>query len=389
MRRQLSARPLLREGRIGDVVGDNWVIDELLGAGGTASVYGARHRNGHRVALKVLAPPLSVDPRLVARFRREGYVSNKVPHEGAVRVLDDATTSDGCPVLVLERLDGHTLDAHVGGSSPPLTMRRAVEVMIALLEIVGAAHSVGIVHRDIKPANVFETTKGRIKLLDFGIALVVAPEHDARATATGAVIGTPAYMAPEQARGHREVVGPRTDLWAVAATGLTLMTGGSLRRAATVVVEIAMAALQPMPPAVSFGAALGGPLGAVLDRALAYDPEDRYANADEMRQALLGLVSSTPSELLSVAPPPGTARMRVVHPVAPPTVAKELGELTTVRDRTKSDPVLPPAPASSPPSSSSSLPPPPQKFGMLFALLLVTLAIAAWMFALSSRLMEQ
>jgi serine/threonine protein kinase len=298
--------------RLGQLVADKWTIDGVLGEGGMSTVYAATHRNGHRVALKVLSLELTRSPALVKRFVREAYLSNKVPHDGTVRVLDDGFFADGTPFLVLERLDGHSLDVHTRNGQP-MDMQRAVQVMRALLSILEAAHGVGLVHRDIKPANVFRTRRGEIRLLDFGIALVTdAAEDDAR-TKTGAILGTPAFMAPEQARGRRELVGPATDLWAVGATGLSLMLGRRLRDATTASEELAMAALQPLPPAYTFGGGLAGPLGDVFDRALAFEPGQRFASAREMNDALAECEPDVPEMELDSVSRPATERMRAAE----------------------------------------------------------------------------
>ena len=272
--------------RVGECLADKWTLDEVLGLGGMAVVYGATHRNGHRTAIKMLLPETARDESLVRRFLREGYLGNKVPHDGAVRVIDDGRASDGSPFLVMERLFGESLEVYTQSPASALDMRSCLEVMIDVLDILEAAHDAGVVHRDIKPANIFRTAQGELKLLDFGIAVLVESGQRSGGTRSGVVIGTPAFMSPEQARGRHELVGPRSDLWAVAASGLSMLVGGRLRRATTTSEELAMAALQPLPPASSFGEALRGRLGDVLDRALSFEPRDRFESAKEMRAAL-------------------------------------------------------------------------------------------------------
>ncbi len=304
-----AAAPFDPRARLGECIAEKWTLDAVLGTGGMAVVYGATHRNGHRTAIKMLLPEIARDESLVTRFLREGYLANKVPHDGAVRVLDDGRADDGSPFLVMERLDGYTLDAHLKRGEPAMDMRATVGVMLALLEILEAAHAVGIVHRDIKPANIFLTKQGELKLLDFGIAVLVESSPRTGGTQTGVIIGTPAFMAPEQARGRKELVGPRSDLWAVGASGLALMVGGRLRDATTLSEELAMAALQPLPPASSFGEGLRGRLGDVIDRAVAFEPRDRFATAAEMRAALASCASEVLPVALGARGIPRTARM--------------------------------------------------------------------------------
>jgi serine/threonine protein kinase len=158
------------EGRVGTVVNGKWHIDARIGSGGMATVYAATHRNGHRAALKMLHTQLSRDESTRARFLREGYVGNAVAHDGVVRVQDDGVTEDGCAFLVLDLLEGDTIEARrirFGGALP---IDEVMEIADQALDALGAAHDKGIVHRDIKPDNVFLCTDGRVKLLDFGLA---------------------------------------------------------------------------------------------------------------------------------------------------------------------------------------------------------------------------
>ncbi len=281
-------KPYDARARLGESLADKWTLEEVLGIGGMAVVYGATHRNGHRTAIKMLLPETARDESLVRRFLREGYLANKVPHEGAVRVIDDGRADDGSPFVVMERLFGESLEVHTKSPSAALDMRSCLEAMIGVLDILEAAHDAGVVHRDIKPANIFRTLQGELKLLDFGIAVLVESGPRSGGTQSGVAIGTPAFMAPEQARGRHELVGPRSDLWAVAASGLAMMIGGRLRSATTTSEELAMAALQPLPPASTFGEALGGRFGDALDHALSFEPSARFASAKEMRAALEG-----------------------------------------------------------------------------------------------------
>ncbi|MCU0657900.1 MAG: serine/threonine protein kinase [Polyangiaceae bacterium] len=207
--------------RIGRLLRDKWKLERLLGVGGMAAVYAATHRNGSKAAVKVLHLELSLDPKMRERFLREGYVANTVDHPGAVRVLDDDRDDDGSVFLVMELLDGESLEARqarLGGHLPP---EEALLLMDQLLAVLAAAHARGIVHRDIKPENLFLRTDSELKLLDFGIARL--RDNSASATRTGMTMGTPAFMAPEQALGQSERIGPPSDLWAVGATLFSLL----------------------------------------------------------------------------------------------------------------------------------------------------------------------
>ena len=159
-----------------------------------AAVYRGSHRNGNRVAVKVLHSSVSNHADLRERFLREGYVANRVDHRGAVRVLDDDIAEDGSVFLVMELLEGHTLDARWERAGRQLPPREVAELTHQLLDVLAAAHDKGIVHRDIKPENLFLTGDGILKVLDFGIARLrdTTGVGMASATRTGSMLGTPA-----------------------------------------------------------------------------------------------------------------------------------------------------------------------------------------------------
>jgi serine/threonine-protein kinase len=273
--------------RIGHVLREKWRINELLGTGGMASVYAATHvNNGRRVAIKVLHAELSMNQELRGRFLREGYVANKVEHQGSVAVLDDDTADDGSVFLVMELLEGETLDARVTRSGGILPPSEIITVADAILDVLACAHDHGIVHRDIKPDNVFITRDNRIKVLDFGIARI-RDMSGVRQTMTNAgAMGTPAFLPPEQARGRWDDVGPRSDIWALGATMFTIATGRLVHVAETLNELLLAAMTNPAPPIASLLPAFPPPLAAVIDRALVYDFNRRWPNARSMQAAL-------------------------------------------------------------------------------------------------------
>ena len=159
--------------RLGSVLRDTYRLDEVLGIGGMAAVFGATHvRNGHQVALKVLHRELADRPTLRSQFLREGFATSSVNHTGTVRVLDDGTTEDGMPFLVMERLEGETLAARRAKLGGRIGIQEATQILDRVLDVLASAHERGTVHRDIKPDNVFLTRGGEVKVLDFGIALL-------------------------------------------------------------------------------------------------------------------------------------------------------------------------------------------------------------------------
>ena len=274
------------QGRIGTVVNGKWQIDARIGSGGMATVYSATHRNGHRAALKMLHSQLSRDASTRARFLREGYVGNSVGHDGVVKVQDDGVTEDGCAFLVLDLLDGDTIEARRVSQGGSLPIDEALEIADQALDALAAAHEKGIIHRDIKPDNVFFCKDGRVMLLDFGLARMKdLQSHGAEATKTGVTIGTPEFMPPEQAQGRPDEVDARSDVWGLGATLFTIITGKYVHDANTLHAQlVASATLRPRPirdlaPHVPVSVAV------VIDRALELEKCHRWETAREMQRA--------------------------------------------------------------------------------------------------------
>ena len=282
-KRSLEDRALAR---VGSLIHEKYRLERLLGIGGMAAVYAGSHRNGNRVALKVLHPELGIDADVRARFLREGYVANKVDHPGAVRVLDDDTTDDGAVFLVMELLDGEGLDARAERAGGRLSLDEVCAIARQLLAVLAAAHERNVVHRDIKPENLFVTTSGVLKVLDFGIARLRESETS-RFTGTGRTMGTPAYMPPEQARGRRSEVDGRTDIWTVGATMFTLLSGKYVHHGAETTEELLVfAATQPVTPLAESLPEVPREIAAVIDRALAFSKTERWPGAAPMGEAL-------------------------------------------------------------------------------------------------------
>ncbi|RLB54902.1 MAG: serine/threonine protein kinase [Deltaproteobacteria bacterium] len=262
-----------------------WTLDHLIDVGGMAAVFKATHRNGNQVAVKVLHQQYANMPEAKERFMREGYAANKVGHTGAVTVLDDDELDDGTPFLVMELLEGWPLSARIEhqGVLPPAEI---LYVCDALLDVLAAAHDQEIIHRDIKPANVFLTKLGQIKLLDFGLARVLDDAKEWSLTRTGTVIGTTCYMSPEQARGKRELIDHRTDIFAVGALIFRALSGRYLHNATTPMDQLLAAMSNPAPKLAEVAKGVHPDLAALTDRALAFQKTDRWPNARAMQAAL-------------------------------------------------------------------------------------------------------
>jgi serine/threonine-protein kinase len=255
----------------GTVLGGAYRIVRLLGRGGMGVVYEAVQEGlGRRVAVKVLSA--AHDPELLERFRREAIAAASLGHPSIVGVTDFRVSPGEPPFLVMDLLEGESLGRRVERTGP-LAPSAVVAIASQVLAALDAAHARRIVHRDVKPDNVFltstPTAKDVVKLLDFGIAKL-APEEAAPLTRAGEVIGTPAFMAPEQADGAQ--VDARTDLFAVGATMYFALTGRP-----------------PGEPLARVRPRLARGLVAVVERALSPEPASRFATAEEMRLTLAAL----------------------------------------------------------------------------------------------------
>ncbi|MGA2450855.1 MAG: serine/threonine-protein kinase [Polyangiaceae bacterium] len=294
--------------RIGTVLKEKWTLDGLLGVGGMAAVYSATHRNGKRVAVKVLREEFSHDEQVRTRFLREGYAANALQDDGAVSVLDDDIAADGSAFIVMELLEGETLEARWERAGNSIPVADLLVVVDGLLRVLGTAHSRNVVHRDIKPDNLFVTRGGALKVLDFGIAKVFEAEPEgSRTTRAGTIMGTPAYMAPEQARARWEEVDARTDLWAVGATMFMLLSGRHVHEAQSGTDQLIKNATCPAPPLQSVAPGVPAVVAAIVDRALAFDRNARWPDAATMRSAVrgaleaLGGMASSPADETSVS----------------------------------------------------------------------------------------
>jgi serine/threonine-protein kinase len=271
--------------RVGQTLNGKYRLDRLLGVGGMAAVYEATHRNKKRFAVKVLHQELSVHSGLRTRFMREGYVANTVEHPGAVAVLDDDVAEDGSAFLVMELLHGTPLDQLCERRGGKLGPKHVLAIADQLLDVLAAADAKNVVHRDIKPANVFVTRDGQVKVLDFGVARLRDPEGP-QATHSGLALGTPAFMAPEQALGRSEEVGGRTDVWAVGATMLSLLTGRSVHEGSSAQEQMVLAATRPAASLATLDPETSAEVVALVDKALAFAQRDRWQHASQMQDAV-------------------------------------------------------------------------------------------------------
>jgi serine/threonine protein kinase len=283
-------------GRVGRLISGKWRLDALIGVGGMAAVYMATHRNGSMAAVKILHEEVALNQEVRERFLREAYIANKVNHPGTVKVLDDDKDEHGAPYIVMELLRGESIESRAQRAGGRLAITDTLDILDQTLAVLESAHAQTIVHRDLKPENLFMTEQAQVKVLDFGIARL-REDNAARRTQTGLVMGTPAFMAPEQAMGRWSDVDARTDLWAMGATGFTLLTGLPVHEAETAGEMLVAAATRP---ARSLARVLNGapfPLVAMLDRALAYERDNRFPDATSFRQELAKVRASLKGEV--------------------------------------------------------------------------------------------
>jgi serine/threonine-protein kinase len=267
---------------LGRILGDRYRVLSRLGEGGMGTVYLCEHAVLHRrFAVKVLRPELGSDAELVDRFRNEAIAASRIGQENVVDVLDFGAEEDGALYYVMEALEGRSLGAVIREEGP-LPIGRGLDILDQICRALGAAHARGVVHRDVKPDNVFLVRRDgagdRVKVLDFGISHVPAARGAERITRAGALIGTPEYMAPEQATGS--AVDARSDVYAAGVLAYEMLTGTlPIEEDTPIATLVAHQTRTPDAPSQRVPA-IPPAVDALLLRALAKRPEDRFASMD-------------------------------------------------------------------------------------------------------------
>lgn len=267
---------------IGQMVG-SYRIERALGSGSTGAVYLAVHPDiGSRVAVKVLSAEASRTPRLVRRFVDEARAVNLIRHENIIDVVDLCELLDR-PCIVMEYIDGCSLGERIRRG--PLAVRTAAQIACEALSALHAAHRKGVLHRDVKPENIYVTAHDHVRVLDFGIAklrpLDVSHEWN---TTTGVLLGTPYYMAPELARGRP--VDHRADIYSMGAVVFEAITGARPFHSENLYELLQLHVRAPVPSVLPLRPDAPPELDAVIARALAKEPSERYASARQMRDAI-------------------------------------------------------------------------------------------------------
>lgn len=288
------------------LLGSRYELGETLGYGGMAEVHRGRDvRLGREVAVKVLRPDLARDPSFQARFRREAQAAASLNHPAIVAVYDtgeDLNNGDGgdrngsTPYIVMEYVEGRTL-RDILKSEGPLHPQRAMEIVADICAALDYSHRNGIVHRDMKPGNVMVTRTGAVKVMDFGIARAIT-DSAATVTSTAAVIGTAQYLSPEQARG--ESVDARSDVYSTGCLLYELLTGQPpFTGDSPVAVAYQHVREDPTPPSY-VNPDVPRMLDAIVLKAMAKNPANRYQSGAEMRADLVRAISGRPVEATPV-----------------------------------------------------------------------------------------
>jgi eukaryotic-like serine/threonine-protein kinase len=286
----------------GAVLSQKYQLVQRIGYGGMGAVYATSQlsESGDPIAIKILNPDCRAIPEVVTRFTDEGRTCQRLLHPNIVRVFDIAVAENGCPYIVMELLSGVPLSAYTQNGGR-VALAQCVTIVSGILAALGAAHRSGIVHRDLKPENVFlardRSGSFAVKVLDFGIAKVmdVAGGMGNR-TRTGALLGTPAYMSPEQIKSSKDV-DARSDLFSAGVLTYEMLTGRAAFPAPTEYAKLA-AVLNSNPVAIESIDSNLTRIAPFIERALQKLREHRYQSAGEMAQALLlatGAAVSDPS----------------------------------------------------------------------------------------------
>jgi eukaryotic-like serine/threonine-protein kinase len=267
-----------RDPLLGRTIG-RYIIERLIGEGGTGRVYLARLAS-QRYALKVLLGDAAASPTMRQRFAHEAARASRLVHPNLAGVLDHGTTELGLPYLVMDFIDGRSLRSAIGGR--PMAPARAVRIARAICGGLAYAHAAGVIHRDLKPDNILVDSTDTPRILDFGLA-VSSDAGDARLTTTGIAMGTPVYAAPEQMAGKR--VDHRADLYALGMTMFEMLTGTLPFQGSPLEIMTAKAHADP-PLAGELVAALPIELQLLVDRMIRRNPAIRIASAAAVIAAL-------------------------------------------------------------------------------------------------------
>ncbi|HSD87054.1 MAG TPA: protein kinase [Kofleriaceae bacterium] len=289
---------------IGSIIDGRYKVTELIGEGGMGKVYLAEHVEiGKRVALKVLHPSYSRMPDLVERFRREARAASKIGHPNIVDVTDSGSTPDGSVYFVMEYLEGVELGSAIEREGA-LDIARALRITTQICRALSAAHREGIIHRDLKPENIYLITRGGeadvVKVLDFGIAKTTEAEaaRERRLTSPGMAMGTPEYMAPEQAAGRP--ADARTDVYSLGAIMYEMVTGVPPYQGDNFMEILTKKATLDPPPPNTIRSELPAPVSDLVLAAMSRNPDTRPQSMDALEYELNKCLSGRGQAVASI-----------------------------------------------------------------------------------------
>lgn len=293
----------------GSLLQDRYRLEEKIATGGMGSVYRATDEKlGRTVAMKVLAANLAEDASFVERFRREARAAAGLRHPKIANVFD-AGEEDDCHFIVMELAEGRDL-ARVLREDGPLSPDRAVRVIDQICLALGHAHSAGIIHRDVKPANIIVSDGDSVKVTDFGIARAA---DDSKLTATGSVMGTAHYISPEQAEG--KALTPASDIYSLGIVMFETLTG-ALPFTGESLMAVAMRHInEEVPPPSSISSEIGREFDTIVGRATQKDPLARYADTNEMHEALTSVLNDGDGTTAVLPAMGGTQPQHTVWPI--------------------------------------------------------------------------
>jgi serine/threonine-protein kinase len=280
---------------VGSVVAETYQVTRLLGRGGMGSVWEASHLRlpGKRVAIKVLHADVASDQESLARFRREAEIATRLDHPNIVEVHDFNTLPGGQPYLVLELLVGESLDARMRRG--PLPVEQAIWIAGQIAAALAAAHRAGVIHRDLKPHNVFierrEDEGETVKVLDFGISKIRGSQTVQTQDST--ILGTPQYMAPEQALGNHAAVDARTDVFALGAIVYEMLAGRPAFVGQNVPEVVFKVVYQEPPPLAQLAPTVSPRVCGAVHQALAKKQDERFPDVTSFVEAMAGVSIST------------------------------------------------------------------------------------------------
>jgi eukaryotic-like serine/threonine-protein kinase len=265
---------------VGTVLGERYEIVRLLGQGGMGAVYHARDRELEReVALKVIRSDMAANPEILRRFKQELILARQITHKNVIRIFD-LGQADGIKFITMEYIEGEDLQGLLR-SKKKLEPAEAATIMAQVCRALEAAHAEGVIHRDLKPQNIMLDKSGRVYVMDFGIARSLVTKG---MTQTGALIGTPDYMSPEQAKG--QTLDVRSDLFTVGIIFYELLTGQTPYESDTTMGKLWKRTSEPARPIGELDKTIPQPIAAIVTRCLEIDPNKRFASAGEIVQAI-------------------------------------------------------------------------------------------------------